>query len=327
MECYNWGVSNKIIKLLGIILAGAVLLSPALSPLGAYGPSVLTRSATGVTSTSVILNGFVSASNFQTRAWFEYGTDANFGNLTSVSFDAGYGYNGNYSANVAGLAVNTTYFFRAVAQNPQGRVYGNIYSFTTSPFSINNINNNDYLFLSAITEPASFISSNSVQLNSLVYNEANDSSRAWFEWGPNSNLGNKTTEIETGMFPTVKHAGILTGLAPGTTYYFRAVAENSAWRNNGPILSFVTSGAAFGNNINQNTNSAAPDKEKVPNVNLEQSIGSALGTNVLGAGSFLPVNIFGWLILFILALILLFLVKHLYGQLPDKKLEEKTPSA
>ena len=105
------------------------------------------------------------------------------------------------------------------------------------------VNNNS---LTVITTQATQISERSAQLNSLINSGStygyNSPTNAWFEWGTTINLGNKTTTTAVGSLPSVQHADTLTGLNPGTTYYFRAVAENSYQRSVGSILSFCTNG-------------------------------------------------------------------------------------
>jgi len=108
--------------------------------------------------------------------------------------------------------------------------------------------------LTAVTTPATLITTSSAQLNALILNSSinsyvNDSANAWFEWGTTMSLGNKTPTTSVGSLSSVRHASFLTGLRSGTTYYFRAVAENSSIRNIGSVLSFVTTTAQNTNTI------------------------------------------------------------------------------
>ena len=282
--------------------------------------STIPSHATNITASGATLNGTVSViSNLYTAAWFEYGTSASFGYSTPRnSYGSGYF---NYNYDISGLKASTTYYFRAVIQNSYGIQYGNINSFTTDFSSISNVSNNlNYLSLNAITKPASSVSNTNVQLNSTIYNDANSFSNTWFEYGTNLNLGNKTTPVATGTLVSLNHVNTLTGLAPGTTYYFRAVAENSSWRNNGSILSFTTGGSK--QNIKTSTITNAIE-ENTSNTNTTQSVQSSIVANILGSDSFFPINIFGWLILLILVLILIILSKHFYRKFLNKKLYKK----
>ena len=177
---------DKIIKLGGIIVAGTILFGSMPFALYAYNTSVTTNNATYITPTSVTLNGFVSGGNFtpnaSTNALFEYGTDISLGSSTFMNASSFYyGQSGNYSANIFGLTPNTTYYFRAIAQNTQSRVYGNISSFTTKLSGAGNVDSDaNSALLAATTEPATFVEGRSVHLNSLVRNKCSKGSLYYF---------------------------------------------------------------------------------------------------------------------------------------------------
>ena len=93
------------------------------------GPDVTTRSATDVDYTSATLNGRVDGNGLSTRAWFEYGTTRSLNESTRErSYGSG---STSYDEDITGLRRNTVYYFRAVAENAEDTVYGNILSFTT----------------------------------------------------------------------------------------------------------------------------------------------------------------------------------------------------
>jgi hypothetical protein len=96
------------------------------------GPTVFTDPATGVGRTSALLNGRVNPNGGLTSAWFQYGRTSSLELGSTQQQAVG---NGNSLVNfafpVSGLLPNTTYFFRAVGQNPYGTNYGQILSFTT----------------------------------------------------------------------------------------------------------------------------------------------------------------------------------------------------
>lgn len=96
--------------------------------------------------------------------------------------------------------------------------------------------------LNAITNEATLVTGTSAQLNSLVTNSSNSSANTHFEWGRTTNLGNRTNSTNIGYIASISNYDTITGLSRGTTYYFRAVAENSSWRSTGTILSFTTPG-------------------------------------------------------------------------------------
>ncbi len=95
-------------------------------------PTVITDPATGIGRTTALLNGRVNPNGGMTSAWFEYGQTASLGLVTPQQpMGSGSGLY-NYAFPVSGLQPNTTYYFRAVAQNQAGTAYGQILSFRTT---------------------------------------------------------------------------------------------------------------------------------------------------------------------------------------------------
>jgi hypothetical protein len=299
---------KKIAKLCTIMLMGITLFGFSPFVGYAFAPFVSTGAVTNLTQNSATLNGSVNADSVPTSVWFEYGTQNSLINPTSINaFRVSSGNSSSLLANISGLNPNTTYYFRAVAQNSEGRVSGNIFLFTTTSLFQNTINaetNANFYTMNAITEPASAIGNTSVELNSTIYvNSA--PSNTYFEWGTDQSLSNRTTIVSTGEFPVVKHIDTLSSLTRGTKYYFRAVTENATGRVNGAVLSFTT----------RNTTSViTPTKKTTTDANTIQSTSSFLGANVFGAG-FLPTSLFGWLLLLALIFVLIILGKTLYGVL------------
>jgi len=205
-------------------------------------PGVTTRGAVNISTTSATLRGEVDANGSSTKVWFEYGTDRNDLDRETNDESVGSGSSEDFDARISGLRRDTTYYFRAVAENDEGTDFGSIFPFRTGDENSGSSNNeeNNVPPPSAVTTPATFILVNSAQLNSLIFTSTNDPTNIWFEWGTNINLGKETAKTRIATNLASKHASALSGLIPGTTYYFRAVAENDTWRNNGPILSFVT---------------------------------------------------------------------------------------
>ncbi len=197
------------------------------------GPDVTTRSATNINDNDAVLNGTVDGNGISTRAWFEYGTSRSLGYSTSrTSYGSG---SESYDERISGLNEDTTYYFRAVAENSEGIAYGSILSFRTD--DNNNDDNNDEPDVT--TKDATNVDSNSATLNGRV--DGNGiSTRAWFEYGTSRSLGYSTSRTSYGSGSNSYDKGI-SGLIPNTTYYFRAVAENSEGTARGSILSFYTS--------------------------------------------------------------------------------------
>ncbi len=95
-------------------------------------PSVLTLAASGVSTSTAVLNGSVNPNGLATAAWFEWGTSGSFGSSTASS-SLGSGSSAvAASASLSGLAAGTTYYFRADAQSSAGTTYGSALTFTTT---------------------------------------------------------------------------------------------------------------------------------------------------------------------------------------------------
>ncbi|MFC1775274.1 hypothetical protein ACFLY0_00220 [Patescibacteria group bacterium] len=201
-------------------------------------PSVSTYSANGVGETFASLRGHVNPHNTSdTSRWFEWGT--NSWSLNNNTTKIGQGSSaGTFNDNVSGLSRNQTYYYRAVAQNSQGTVYGSVQSFTT------NGSNNQRAFVS--TQNATNIQNSAATLNGYVnpYNTSNTT--RWFEYGTTRSLGNRTNTINHGSTAT-NFNDYVSGLSNNTTYYFRAVARNSQGTSYGSILSFTTGGTVVNN--------------------------------------------------------------------------------
>ena len=96
---------------------------------GVEAPTVTTSAATVVTSNSAILNGIITNydSSLTYYCLFEWGISENLDNvIASESIN-----NGSFSVNLTGLSENTTYYFKASANNTNGTGNGVIMSFTT----------------------------------------------------------------------------------------------------------------------------------------------------------------------------------------------------
>lgn len=97
---------------------------------------------------------------------------------------------------------------------------------------------------------APFVATNNVLYNNpttvTVYGTVNPNdlpTQAWFEYGLTEGLGSQTSaQSLTGAY-AIDTSATLTGLQPTTVYYWRAVAQNSAGRVDGPTRNFTTVGA------------------------------------------------------------------------------------
>ena len=135
-----------------------------------------------------------------------------------------------------GLTPGATYYFQAVAQTYDNlKTYGATEVFSTVSNST----------LSVATYPAASATASSAILNGYLQDIGNTSTaQVWFEYGITADLGN-TTNMQT-LNRSSAFSTVVTGLAQGRTYYYRAVALNPTGGGrsvNGSISSFVTSGS------------------------------------------------------------------------------------
>ncbi len=292
-------------------------------------PTVTTAAPGSVTSSSATLYGNVNPNGTATTAWFEWGTSSTLATYSSTtSQSVGSGTNPVIiSANLTGLAQNTTYYYRAVGQNSAGTQRDGILNFTTltsapgaptlaspadgatnqatsltlswnassgastyrvqvstsSTFTstvvddstvattskaVSGLSNNttyywrvnaknssgtsawsatwSYVTLTNLptvtTLAANTITSSSSTLNGSE-NPNGAATSIWFEWGTSSTLStfSSTTAQAIGSGTSaVAVSANLSGLSPNTTYYYRAVGQNSAGTQKDGILSFTT---------------------------------------------------------------------------------------
>ncbi|MDO8603871.1 MAG: hypothetical protein Q7K40_00430 [bacterium] len=200
-------------------------------------PSVTTNSASSVSQNMATLNGYVTPNGSNANTWFEWGTS--YGSLNNTTSVLNYGTSGtSFNNQISGLNTNTTYYFRAVAQNSYGTVYGNTLSFTTTGQSYN------YTQPYVTTNAATSILQNTAMLNGYVYSGYSNIN-TWFEWGTSYSLGNTTSSAYNYGTSGASFNTQLSGLNSNTTYYFRAVAQGTNGLVYGSTLSFTTTGQMY----------------------------------------------------------------------------------
>ena len=197
-------------------------------------PPVHTLPATAVTKTSARLNGDVTSNGSSTSVWFEWGTDPNLATdyTTTPQSVGSSAVTQAVSADLTGLSTGTTYYFRVAASNSGGTSRGAILSFTPGdPPTVTTLS------ATSVTDNGAFLNGNVIP-NGLA-------TTVWFEWGTDPNLAtdNTTTPQSAGSGTTSQDASAtITGLLPGTHYYFRVAASNGAGTQRGDILGFITTG-------------------------------------------------------------------------------------
>lgn len=220
-------------------------------------PLVTTNPASSIGNTEATLHGAVNSNGSYTNVWFEYGTSPSFGTTVGLQSVGTYSGTTNFSFHIFPLQSNTTYYFRAVAQNTNGTAQGSTASFTTSPGSAPQTQS--VITTSSPSSPpssqqssggspfvttrtASTISQTVALLNGSVHPNG-ELTNVWFEWGETISLGNSTLKQPLGNGTRfLDYSAVLSGLRPATTYFYRSVAENRFGKREGQIFSFLTTG-------------------------------------------------------------------------------------
>ncbi|MDQ3034461.1 MAG: hypothetical protein M3Y87_18780, partial [Myxococcota bacterium] len=213
-------------------------------------PAVITNPATLVASTSATLNGSADPNGATSSGWFRYSTanpgacNDTFGSRAPTSSGTALGSGTSpvaYTRAIASLVPATTYYYCAIASNTYGTSYGDVLSFTT-PSALPTVS----------TSSASLLTGSTAQLNGTS-NAGGDATTAWFRYATaspgtcNDSFGTRApssggTAIGSGTTSVAFSQGI-TGLAPGTTYYYCALASNSGGTALGSVVSFITPAA------------------------------------------------------------------------------------
>jgi hypothetical protein len=122
----------SIVLAVGVAPGPPSVATAATGTTGATAPAVTTGSASNVRTTSAVLNGTVDPKGQPTTWYFQYGPNTTYGLQTSPA-NAGSG-TGSVAvhSSVTGLASNTTYHYRLVAQGPGGTTFGGDATLTTS---------------------------------------------------------------------------------------------------------------------------------------------------------------------------------------------------
>jgi uncharacterized repeat protein (TIGR01451 family) len=202
---------------------------PAILTVAVTPPSVTTLGASGITSNSVVLNGYVIPNGAPATYYFEYGPTASYGNVTGSST---VGSTQTVALAIGGLAASTTYHYRIDAYDSAGTNYGADVAFTT---------------LSGTPPPppivetlfATNITATSADLWGSVY--GNGSAVAgYFEYGLTDSYGSKSPQFFGAGNPVEDFDAVITNLAPSTTYHFRIVAFNAVAEGLGDDMTFTT---------------------------------------------------------------------------------------
>jgi hypothetical protein len=197
-------------------------------------PAVALGAPSNVGQSTVTLNGALTAYGVSTSYHFEYGTTTAYG-ASTPSAEVGSANGANavpVGANIGGLAPDTTYHYRLIAESAGGSAVTADGTFATAsglPPAVGSFKFTELLAFEAVfdftVDPEGYATTFSVQ------------------WGPTTAYGN-TTEGGT-TAPVVGPIGLNWDaedvLNPGTTYHLRVVATNRWGTTYGPDVAFTTS--------------------------------------------------------------------------------------
>jgi hypothetical protein len=141
------------------------------------------------------------------------------------------------SASISNLSGGNPYFFSVTAYNTLSveSGFGNEISYVPTNTVV--VTNPPI----AGTVGATAVTATSASLSGLVNPEGALTMR-WFDWGKTTNFGNRTASASAGQgVNTVAVSDGLSGLLPGTLYFFRVAATNGAGAATGGTLTFTTS--------------------------------------------------------------------------------------
>jgi len=200
---------------------------------GAIAPTVTTTPVTNMTSITAVVGGIVTNSGGATvmERGVYWGASPNVlstGTILSVGSGTGV-----FSLTIADLTPGTTYYFRAFATNSADTGFGDELSFTTRATAP-----------TVATTPVTNKTSMTAVVGGGVINAggANVTERGVF-WGSSPTVVSNGAKLVIGS-GTGTFSQTITGLTPGTVYFFKAYAVNSANMGYGEELNFTTDAAA-----------------------------------------------------------------------------------
>jgi phosphodiesterase/alkaline phosphatase D-like protein len=178
-------------------------------------PIARTDPATLVTTNSARLNGLVNAKGGNLTVSFEYGPDTTYGGtIAAIPGTASGATNTPVYADLSGLASQTTYHFRVVAQNSDGgKTYGADQSFTTGPWPP-----------TVISCQAKNITATAATLSCVINPQGNEVD-VTFEYGPTTSYGTSipVAPIHINGSANVTVSAKTATLLPNKTYHWRVV--------------------------------------------------------------------------------------------------------
>jgi uncharacterized protein (TIGR02145 family) len=193
-------------------------------------PTLTTTAASLITLTTAVAGGNITADGggAVTARGTCWSTTANPTTTNTKTSDATG--TGSFISNLTGLLPGTTYHIRAYATNSAGTAYGNDLSFTTTQIGV------PTLTTTAVTSVTLTTAASGGNITADGGDAVSARGICWSTTsGPTTNDAKTSDATGTGVFTSN-----MSLLLPGTTYYVRAYATNSAGTAYGNEVSFTT---------------------------------------------------------------------------------------
>jgi len=217
-----------------VAAALAVLALAAPSTLAAGGaPLASTGSASSVTASTAVISGTVDPNGSATTYQVQYGTSAAYGSATAPGTAGSGTAAAPISVPIGGLAPGSTYHYRVVATNSSGSGDGADATFTTAkaPPSVTPLAPGSVTATSALA--AANVNPNGVATS------------VTFQYGHTTGYGSSSAATSAGAGTSpLRVQATVAGLAPGTSYHYRAVATSADGTTYGADTAFATAKAA-----------------------------------------------------------------------------------
>ncbi len=227
-------------------------------------PDVDTLSAINIDEDSATLRCDVNPNNDDTDVWFEYGEDSGMDEDTSKRSVGDGDDEERVSRTIYGLDEDEKYYFRCVAENDEGRTYGD-----TKTFYTDDDNDGDRPDVTTLT--ATDITSDSARLRCEVEPNGTDT-EVWFEYGETTSMREDTYHrFVDGDDRSENIDKIITNLDSRTIYYYRCVAENDDGTTYGSMKNFDTGNGGY-------TDGRAPDAITNAAFNIGRTSARFVGT-------------------------------------------------